>query len=387
MTVFTLFNYQKKIKFFFKIKTFLLPLLSCFLITSCNNNDDDTGDTITSSTLSNKINNRNYVNILENRLSNLPKNSQVAIALVHEGNTEYLGAINDNGVLQAINNQDNVFEIGSITKVFTSICLSDLIAEKEASLTETLKNQFDFSLQEGEDITFEQLANHTSGLPRLPTNVDEVKEYNPNDPYAVYSYNNLKSYLQNHVVLNAASGANYEYSNLGSGILGYALAKKRNTTFEELLQGTIFNPIGMTNTTTLLENVDVSKLVEGRDLSGSIVSHWNFAETMSAAGSIKSSVTDMVKFIRKNFEEDVVYNLPQTKTFDKGNNSFMGLGWSIIEDNQFTIHAHDGGTGGFSSMLMLDKRKKIGVIVLSNTAEYHNRIIPMCNDFILEINK
>lgn len=260
-----------------------------------------------------------------------------------------------------------------------------MIAENEATLTETLDSQFDFTLQAGGDITLQQLANHTSGLPRLPTNVDEVQGFNIEDPYAVYTHENLQSYLENQVVLNAESGTAYEYSNLGMGILGYVLAQKRDDSIEELMQEIIFEPLGMSNSTTLLENVDAADLVEPRDINGNIVSHWNFSETTSAAGSAKSTVTDMVKFLQKNFTDDAVYNLPQQKTFDQGSNLHSGLGWGIYEENNFSLLLHDGGTGGFTSILILDKEKEIGVITLSNVQDFDGSITPMANDFILEM--
>lgn len=358
---------------------FLLFIMS---ILSCNKDDDMS----ISSTLSNDITNQNYVKILENRLNKLPNNAQVAIALVHNGNIEYLGVTNENNVLKGMSNENNIFEIGSITKVFTGICLSELVASNKASLTETLQDQFDFQLKAGENITLQQLANHTSGLPVVATNIDEIQGYNPKDPYAVYSYENLKSYLQNYVTLNSASGTKYEYSNLATGVLGYVLAQKRNSTVEEMMQSIIFNPLGMNNTTTLLNKVEPSKLVEPRDINGNVVSHWNFAEIASGAGSIKSSVTDMVKFIQKNFEDDAVYNLPQKVTYNKGNNQYLGLGWTIYKDDKFTIYIHDGATGGFSSILMFDKDKKIGAVILSNVGDYLSTAVPLCNDFILQMS-
>ncbi len=367
----------------YNLKYLLTLIVIGMAFASCK--DDD--DTFASSTLQNDIANQAYVHILENRLSKLPDNAQVAIAVIHEGNTEFIGVTNENSTLQGTNNADKIFEIGSITKVFTSICLSEMVNLNEASLTETLQSQFDFPMRAGGDITLQQLANHTSGLPRLPTNTDEVQGLDLENPYAIYTYDHLKSYLQNHIALNAASGTNYEYSNLGMGILGYTLSQKRNSTFEEMLQAFIFNPLGMTSTTTLLERADASRLVEPRDINGNIVSYWDFAETMTGAGSIKSSVTDMSKFILKNFEDDATYNLPQKATFDLGNGAQMGLGWAIYEQGEFTILTHDGGTGGFSSMLMIDKHKKIAALVLSNVEDYHNAISPLCNDLILEISK
>ncbi|MEL6654271.1 MAG: serine hydrolase, partial [Bacteroidota bacterium] len=108
-------------------------------------------------------------------------------------------------------------------------------------------------------------------------------------------------------------------------------------------------------------------------------------ETMSGAGSLKSSVMDMTKFIQKNFENDDVYNLPQDATFDSGKNESTGLGWIILEEDGFLIHFHDGGTGGFSSVLMIDKSKKIGVILLSNVEDYHGTTYSICRDLMSEI--
>lgn len=371
---------ELRIKTIFSTRYLSILILIGIAFTSCTDN------TFELSTLQNDIDNQAYVDILEHELKSLPNNAQVAVGLVYNGNTEYFGAINENSVLKGIDNADNIFEIGSITKVFTSICLSEMVDKNEASLKEQLQNQFDFPLQAGGDITFQQLANHTSGLPSLPTNIDEVQGLDVEDPYRVYTHDNLKSYLQNHVVLNSISGTTYEYSNLATGILGYTLARKRNISFEEMLQSIILNPLGMTSTTTLLTNVDEAKLVEPRDIDGNIVSHWNFAETMSGAGSLKSSVMDMTKFIQKNFENDDVYNLPQDATFDSGKNESTGLGWIILEEDGFLIHFHDGGTGGFSSVLMIDKSKKIGVILLSNVEDYHGTTYSICRDLMAEIS-
>lgn len=363
------------------VKTVLLIALATFLCTSCDNDDDST----IPSELSTAIENQNYVSIIEEDIASLPINTQVAIALVHNGTTEYLGVINDNNVLKGINNADRVFEIGSITKAFTGVCLSKMIATNEASRNETLQDQFEFTIPQGGDITLEQLANHTSGLPRLPNNADEVVDFNINNPYVNYSAENLQSYLENSVTLNSPSGTEYAYSNLGMGVLGYALARKRNVGYEELLQDIIFNPLGMTSTTTVRGNVDASKLVEPRDINGNIVSHWDFSETTAAGGSIKSSVTDMSKFMLKNLENDEVFNFAQAKTFNIGNGFFMGLGWNIYEAEGFSVLNHNGGTGGFSSMLMLDKEKEIGVLVLSNAADYNDAVEELCNSLFLQI--
>ncbi|TXF89122.1 beta-lactamase family protein [Neolewinella aurantiaca] len=365
---------------FLPIIILFFTLSSCCIITDCPDEDSPP------SRLSDEIGNQAYVQILDNYLSGLPNNAQVAIGLVDDTHTEYIGVTRESDVLQTTDNADNVFEIGSITKVFTSICLSDMIASGEASLTETLQGQFDYDIPTGGDITFLQLANHTSGLPVVPTNEEEVPQFDPTDPYAVYTPENLQSYLQNHLVLSAASGTEYSYSNLGTGLLGYALAQKRNTTYEELVQRTVLSPLGMEQTTSVLENTDTTKLVEPRDQNGDIVPHWNFSEITTGAGSLKSSAEDMTRFIRKNFENDAVYDLPQETTFNRDDNFALGLGWTIFEEGEFSLLVHDGGTGGFSSILILDKNKRTGVILLANVADYTTVLTSLGNALFLEVN-
>lgn len=346
---------------------FTITLLCLFITTSCNTSDDNS-PTTNGSNIKDEIDNQEFANLIEEYITVFPENTQVAIAIIDNTSTEFIGVINDNGTLRTIDNADNIFEIGSITKVFTSICLSELIATNEASLNETIQQQFDFPLLNGGNISLLQLANHTSGLPRLPTNVEEVIDFDINDPYANYTVANLESYLQNHITLNTASGTAYEYSNLGMGMLGYILAKKRGVSYEELIQSVIMEPLQMHNSTTLIANVDTSKLVIGQDQYGNAAVNWNHSDTMSGSGSIKSSVVDLEKFVRKNFENNAVYNLPQETTFNIATNYIMGLGWHIIESEGFRILTHNGGTAGYTSYLAIDKINKRAVIILSNVS-------------------
>lgn len=371
-----------------KVKTTLIIACICSIILSGCSNDDNGIET--PKTLKDDIENQEFVKIIEDNISDIPKNVQIAIAVINNESTEYIGVYNNNGVLRRIDNADKVFEIASITKVFTGICLSKLVSTNNTILTETLQSQFAFPLLNGGDITLLQLANHTSGLPRLPTNIEEVVGFNTNDPYADYNINHLESYLQNHIALNSVNGTEYEYSNLGMGILGYILSKKADMSYEELLQSEIFEPLQMTNSTTLLANVDATKLVIGRDENDNTVPYWNYTDVSTAGASIKSSVIDLEKFVRKNFEDDLVYNLPQETTFEIAPAFSVGLGWHILEVDGFKVLYHDGGTGGFCSELKIDKNNKKAVIVLANvsglTDTYSKKISELASSLLENIS-
>ncbi len=341
----------------------IIALIYSIILSSCGNDDNSIN---TPKTLKDDIENQEFVTIIEDHLSGVPKNVQVAIAIINNESTEYLGVYNNNNVLRGIDNADKIFEIGSITKVFTGICLSKLAGLNKVTFDETLQNQFDFPLKEGGDITLLHLATHTSGLPRLPNNSDEVEGLDLNDPYALYNQDHLHSYLQNHIVLNSEIGTAHEYSNIGMGMLGYILANKIDTSYEELLQNQIFEPLQMSNSTTLLANVDKTKLITGLDKEGNPVQNWNFTDIMAGTGSIKSSVIDLEKFAQKNFEDDIVYNFPQSTLVDLDQDQGIGLGWYILEKNGNRLLNHSGETGGYSSLLVIDKNHKKAVIVLSN---------------------
>jgi len=342
-------------------------LIFIFFLISCN--DDESNPVI--SNLANEITNQEVVRIIEENALTFPNNTQISIAIIDNENTEYIGVINNNGVFQVTDNKNKIFEIGSITKIFTSILLSDLIQKEQAELNETLQDQFDFTVQNGGEIELIQLANHTSGLPRLPSDYETVPNFDLNDPFASYTSELLENYLDNVVVLNNPIGTQYEYSNLGMGLLGYILSKKTGKTYENLLKETIFEPLQMLNSTTLLSTIDQTQLVLGLDENGNVRSNWNFTNAAAGTGAIKSSVSDMGKFIHKNFENDIVYNFPQTATYTIGEGYEIGLAWNILNDEGFTIFLHNGGTGGYRSSLALDKNNKKAVIVLSNVSGFN----------------
>src|SRR5262249_11166935 len=119
---------------------------------------------------------------------------------------------------------DTVFEIGSITKVFTSLLLADAVKRREVALTDPISKFLPDRVKSPERgdraITLQDLSTHTSGLPRLPAN---FAPKNASNPYADYSVEDLYQFLGGYQ-LTRDIGTQYEYSNLGGGLLGHVLA-------------------------------------------------------------------------------------------------------------------------------------------------------------------
>jgi CubicO group peptidase (beta-lactamase class C family) len=307
--------------------------------------------------------------------SKFPINTQLSIALIDGENTKYVGIIRKDDRLVSIENSRAIFEIGSNTKVFTSLLLSHEIQKGNLQLTDklvsVLPSSIETSPEKTQEISLQMLANHSSGLPRLPENIFPLVAKNMENPYKEYTPALLRAYLKDQIRLENDPGNVSAYSNLGAGLLGYVLTQTTKSSYEELLQKTILQPLGMTHTTTELSKVPTSKLVLGLKADGTTAANWDFTNALVGAGGMKSNVVDLEKFVRKNFEDDTIYNLPQQPTIKVNGQVQVGLGWHLISKNQQTFLFHNGGTGGYLSCMIVDKANQKAVILLSNVSAFN----------------
>ena len=143
---------------------------------------------------------------------------------------------------------NTVFEIGSITKTFSTALLADMVARGEVKLDDPVAKYLPSTVKVPgrgrKQITLYDLATHASELPRLPANLHPADMSNPYADYTVdQMYQSVSAYE-----LERDIGAEYEYSNLGSGLLGHALARRLGKTWEEAVTERILEPLGMTDT-------------------------------------------------------------------------------------------------------------------------------------------
>ncbi|AUP80195.1 serine hydrolase domain-containing protein [Flavivirga eckloniae] len=324
--------------------------------------------------LQGKIENDKIAILLEENLAFFPNKTEISLALINGKQSEFFGVIRKNDTLQIETNQNAIFEIGSITKVFTSTLFSELVIEKKLSLNDHVLDLLPFQLEspskEQTSITLKMLANHTSGLPSLPQNIMPLIALDESDPYRSYTSDKLYEYLKTDFKTKTAAGKKSVYSNLGTGLLGHLLTLKTKKSYEELLQEKIFKPLGMNNSTTILKQIPETNLVKGLDPQGQVTSNWNF-DALEGAGAIKSSVTDLEKFARKHMENSTVYNLTQKVTHIENKQVSLGLGWHIISQGDQEILFHNGGTGGYTSCMLINKRTQKSVIMLTNISAFH----------------
>jgi CubicO group peptidase (beta-lactamase class C family) len=302
---------------------------------------------------------------------NFPNNTQLSIAIIRNGKTNYYGIIKVNDSIKAFENQNRIFEIGSLTKVFTSTVLSSLVVDNKIKLTDNINSFYPFDFKDNVKINFESLANHTSGLPRLPENLDLSNETNP---YKKYGNKEIEDYLKNLLKLENSNSKKYLYSNLGAGILGNTLGLTQKTSFQNLLQKRIFDKYKMENSFMSSQNLE-GKLVKGLNENGEIISNWDF-DSLFGGGGILSCTEDLAKFASAQLNpKNKELSLTRTPTFTINEKMKIGLGWHILksENNQELIW-HNGGTGGYSSSMSINIKEKTAVIILSNVSAFNTEM-------------
>jgi CubicO group peptidase (beta-lactamase class C family) len=270
---------------------------------------------------------------------------------------------------------DTVFEIGSVTKIFTSLLLADMVHRNEMLLADPvakhLPSEVMIPRRGGKEITLADLATHTSGLPGMPNNFAPA---DPGNPYADYSVEQLYQFLSNHQLMRDI-GAQREYSNLGYGLLGQALSWRAATDYETLVRNRILAPLGMKSTAIILFPEMHARLAVGHNPVLEAVPNWDLP-TFAGAGALRSTATDLLAFLEMALDikqtplaPAFAATLPIARSTGMSDGE-TGLGWLLMKSSEDEIIWHNGGTGGYVSFIGFLMKAKMGVVVLSNTSTF-----------------
>jgi len=266
----------------------------------------------------------------------------------------------------------SIYEIGSITKVFTGITLAQLVEAGTVKLKDPVGRYLeDIGLaNDGRGaVTLEQLATHNSGLPRLPANFWKIVDEKSTDPYSTYTTENLLNDFME-VKFNRLPGEGYDYSNYGAALLGQILGIAAKKPYTELVNELVIAPLGLTNTVFKLDDEQAKRLIGGFTIQGEPTPNWNF-DSMAPTGALKSTANDLLRFIQLNLNPDGLSIAPALKNamsvHGNSDTDKMGLGWHRQQTvEKVIVWWHNGGTGGYASFLAIDPQHQTGVVVLSN---------------------
>ena len=280
-------------------------------------------------------------------------------------------------------NEKTFFEIGSITKTYTAIATQLMLLEKNQTINQTIRESLPDSIpvleKEGEEVTFKHLLNHTSGIPYFPGNFDI---FNSADELAesikLYDKNKLFTFLKQNPLL-FKPGEYLEYSNTAYGLLGLLLEQHYKKSFAAVLQEKMFNPLGLLETKTLIEQTDLTRWSKGYE-EGEPVSYLNDWNVLAGSGVLKSTLKDVLKYGISNLippsgllgeaikQSHQVTYLPFS---DAGKYKINGrLGWFQYINNELPNSRfifHNGSTGGYNSELFINTETNSVLVILFNT--------------------
>ncbi|MFE9190993.1 serine hydrolase domain-containing protein [Micromonospora sp. NPDC007208] len=292
------------------------------------------------------------------------------------------GAGSTGGPAPTVPDASTVFEIGSITKIFTALALARLSLAGTVSLDEPLQDLLppgaSVPTWAGAEITLSHLATHTAGLPRLPAGLLRRALTHPGhpDPYRDCTTDRLLAGLAR-TRLRSRPGRRFRYSNLGMGLLGLALARRVGTTYETLVTDAVCRPLALDDTGV---TVDADRLAQGHSARRRPTPRWNLA-ALVGAGGLCSTAGDLALLLRAHLRDGgelaEATALCQRIEHRVDGSRAVHLGWLSHRPDLTTDGPrefwHSGTTGGYAAYLAFDPQNRTGVLALSNTARSVHR--------------
>ena len=321
----------------------------------------------------------------------------IVVGLVDPNGIQFYGYGNMSNANSITVDKDTIFAIGSITKIFTTILLADLVHRGLVNLDDAIEKYLPPSIKvptyNGQKITLEHLATHTSGLPEFPGShcVSNFNGTNDDDNSIQarlffiecdknYTFDQLYQDLSN-TTLTSEPGLKFEYSTFGSALLGHILALKSNMAYDRLLEERILNVLGMNSTSIVLSDAQKSRLAIGH-LNGQELPFWNISRPIAPAGGLHSSVADMLKFASANLglidtkinnamkeSHIIIHDSRLGKAFSNNYTAYVSLGWIIATNFGTQIVEHNGETAdGYNSFIALNPLKERGIVIIASAS-------------------
>lgn len=266
-----------------------------------------------------------------------------------------------------------LFEIGSVTKLYTSFILASLEIEKKISrfdlLAKYLPKNVILNKKWASQIRLVDLATHTAGLPGFDNtkSLKGFKGFDENNPYGLFNTEFMMTILRNTDTLSNYGKVNY--SNFGIGLLAYAMAVADKTTFENLMTKYIVEKQGLKSTFLKVSEQNLTDIAIPHRKS-EVMPLIQLAG-LSPSGSIKTTMPDLLRFLNLHLEKPSnlkgVVEMVLTNQL-KGNEQAVGLGWGIHKIKNETVYFHNGGTYGSSSIVIIVPSKKSAVAILANNS-------------------
>ncbi|MFK7946099.1 MAG: serine hydrolase domain-containing protein [Saprospiraceae bacterium] len=268
----------------------------------------------------------------------------------------------------------SIFEIGSMTKIFTASLLQILVDEGKIDYQKTLadylgKEKLHESIH---DLTVWSLATHTSGFPRVPINFS-IKDKDPNNPFAHYTDTDFDEFLLDY---NLFQTGNYIYSHVNYALIERIIETVENKDFQEVLNKKMLQPLAFQNTTYELNIEQKSRLNSGYLLDGTLAPSAEFSTFYGSIGLL-SDMNDLIRFVQLNLKIGETFPLQsslvktQVSQVNTGVKKYIdtGIGWHIIRPKRkyYEVVSHRGTGIGHQAYIAFVPETQTGVIILANS--------------------
>jgi CubicO group peptidase (beta-lactamase class C family) len=300
----------------------------------------------------------------------------VAVGVLRGGRSWAMGAGTAGPVGPSPPAANTIFEIGSVTKIFTATLLAGMVDEGLLALDDPVQRYLPPGAElpvRGRPITLSDLTTHTAGLPRLPHRFALRSLRHRSNPYAWFDVDELYAGLPGTRV-RRAPGGRPRYSNLGFGLLGHVLALRAGCSYEQLVHTRICRPLALEDTGVSVRADARERFAQGHSRRGRPVPHWDLS-ALAGAGALRSTVADQLRFLRLQLGEGDpalvrAAALTHAPRWRRRGGFAVGLGWMRVtpHGSDHELLFHNGGTGGFRSFTAFAPGTGAAAVVLSNSA-------------------
>ncbi|MCB0663988.1 MAG: beta-lactamase family protein, partial [Saprospiraceae bacterium] len=220
--------------------------------------------------------------LVENHLAGMPDQTIVQMAVLDHGTWDKFAFEVQHGTIKSIPCKDQLFEIGSITKVFTASLVMKLSEKGKISPEDPIQKFLPFPMKkdsfQGHTIQVKHLLTHTSGLSNGPSSFTlpylKARIFAPKNPNKYFKTRHMYKYLKD-FELDYSPGNSWAYNNLGYGLLGTFCETSTGRSWENLIQENIFEPLGMKESWFEINHQNSSKLIQGTTEKGKPSKPWD----------------------------------------------------------------------------------------------------------------
>lgn len=263
--------------------------------------------------------------------------------------------------------EDAAFEIGSVSKTMTAFLVADLVARGQWSLDDPIAKHLPEGTavpRQGErQIQVRDLLTHSSGLPALPPGVPLPDQANP---YAAISEAQLLGALAQ-VRLTRAIGSQPEYSNFGMMLVSLAVARSSSGgDFELALRDKLFKPLGMD--AAFVAKPRAAQPAAGHLPTGQATPAWTITTNLAGVGMVKATLADMERYARAALGQGPAELVATLRRTQQPLAHGFAMNWVSRKIQGRDLLMHEGGTGGFSSLVALDPSAQRAVVLLADTS-------------------